>query len=347
MVEGERGRPAVVAKGRRRRMNDFLLRQMLRAGVTRERQALLGGGLGVAAVSLRLLLYPLLGLGVPYISFFPVLLIASLLFDLAGGLACLAATTVGGVLILTRQPIVRPSLVGPLVSLPVYVASAATIIWFAMALRRSVTGLHAREQRERLLVGELQHRVKNTLSIVQAIAAQTQRASRDMDSFRAAFDDRLVALGQAHNILSRSAWTPITVRELAGQTLNPFVPREQRRLKLEGGEMMLSPDHVVTLALCFHELATNATKYGALSTPSGWIEVGWSAGGPGDRRVTVTWREHGGPPVEPPAREGFGSRILKAGFGDRSRTEAVLDFRREGLCWSASFDQAPQTAPSF
>ena len=321
-------------------MNDSLLRLMLTQSGGPGRRALLGGGCGLAAVAIRLALYPLLGLGVPYISFFPVLLVASLLFDVAGGVACLAVTTLGATLILTRPDVAQPSLARPFIALPVYVLSAAAIVWFSFLLRRALASLHAREQHERLLVGELQHRVKNTLSIVQALAAQTQRASADMESFEAAFTDRLVALGDAHNLLSRSAWAPITMHDLIGQTLSPFAAPGAKRLKLDGEEMLLAPDHVVNLALCIHELATNATKYGALSVPAGWVEINWSTSfdGAQPKRIAVAWREHGGPPVTPPARAGFGSRLLQMGLGARSRAKTTLEFAPEGLRWSVSFD---------
>lgn len=327
-------------------MNDFLLRLMLTRDAGPARRALLGAACGAAAVAVRLMLYPLLGLGIPYISFFPMLLIASLLFDVAGGVACLAVTTLGAILILTQPATAQPGLARPLISLPFYVLSAAAMIWFAMMLRRALASLHAREQHERLLVGELQHRVKNTLSIVQSIAGQTLRASPDMESFKAAFTDRLAALGDAHNALSRSAWAPITVRDLLRQTLAPFVPLDGRRLRLDGEELLLAPDHVVSLAFCVHELATNATKYGAYSVPDGWVEISWSTTGDGPhrKRISVAWREHGGPPVKPPDRQGFGSRILAAGVGSRARARTTLEFWPEGLRWSVSFDAAMDEA---
>jgi len=327
-------------------MNELLLRLMLTRSGPLGRRALLGAGLGLAVAALRLMLYPLLGLGAPYISFFPVLLVASLLFDVAGGVGCLATTTLGGVLILIRPEVAQPGLARSLITIPVYVLSAATIIWFAMMLRRALESLHAREQHERLLVGELQHRVKNTLSIVQSIAAQTLRASADLESFKGAFTDRLVALGNAHNVLSGSAWAPITMHELLRQTLRPFVALDGGRLKLDGGEMLLAPDHVVSLSLCIHELATNATKYGAFSVPGGWIAISWSAAadGPHRHRVSVSWREHDGPPVKRPERQGFGSRLLDAGLGARSRTRTTLEFLPEGLRWSVAFDVGPNDA---
>jgi two-component sensor histidine kinase len=191
---------------------------------------------------------------------------------------------------------------------------------------------------EHLLVLELQHRVKNTLAIVQALAAQTFGAAVDMRAFKEAFTERLIALGRAHNVLSEAAWREVTLRTLVERTVEPFVGDQPDRLRVDGADLELAPDLVVDVALCLHELAANATKHGALSNPAGRVEVSWRrlSGG----RVELRWTEHHGPKVAPPSHQGFGSRLLARGLSRRVKPSVVTDFHPDGLRWIAEFDAA-------
>ncbi len=168
-------------------------------------------------------------------------------------------------------------------------------------------------QHQRLLVDELNHRVKNTLATVQSIALQTLKGAGLPKAAWEGFEGRLLALSRAHNLLSRANWSASDLRAVLEQVLSPY-PAGQ--YELSGPPAMLSPRAALALSLVFHELATNSVKYGALSTSAGRISIAWSLGGPMEGRaapgsLNVAWRETGRPasPVEPTAGGGFGSRL--------------------------------------
>ncbi|MCA0305325.1 MAG: PAS domain-containing protein, partial [Proteobacteria bacterium] len=173
-----------------------------------------------------------------------------------------------------------------------------------------ITDLKEAEQRQRLLFDELSHRVKNTLAIVQALAQQTLRTRPTPDDFAAAFSDRLGALARAHNLLTEHAWRGAALGDLVRGALSAFLD-EGRRIDIGGDDVTIPASAAITLGLVMHELATNASKYGALSVPAGQLAVRWtvtaSAAG---RAIDLCWTESGGPPVTPPSRGGFGSRLL-------------------------------------
>jgi two-component sensor histidine kinase len=175
------------------------------------------------------------------------------------------------------------------------------------------------------LNAELQHRVKNTLMVVQAIAAQTAKSSANLQGFREVFEDRIQALSQAHNILSKTDWTALTLSEVVGEALNPF---DRIRIKAAETECKIAAAACVPLVLVLHELATNASKYGALSAPEGWVEVNWRLSSHAPQEAAIEWREHGGPPVTPPTRRGFGSRLLS---GMRGIGSIQAHFDPEGV----------------
>ena len=188
------------------------------------------------------------------------------------------------------------------------------------------------EAGQRLLLRELNHRVKNTLASVQSIAAETARGGGTAADFRAAFQARLAALAAAHDLLTQKAWQGIPLAEVARRTLAPHGAQEARadRVSTDGPEVWLRPEAAIALHSALHELATNAAKYGALSAPSGRVEVSWQIMGQGDL-LEVHWRERGGPPVRPPARRGFGSRLLERGLVHQFRAEAELIFAPAGV----------------
>ncbi|RVA22433.1 histidine kinase, partial [Mesorhizobium sp. M7A.F.Ca.US.001.01.1.1] len=160
------------------------------------------------------------------------------------------------------------------------------------------------DERQRLLLRELNHRVKNTLATVQALATQTVRHARQPSQFLEAFGARLQALGIAHNLLSDREWRGIGISELVQIEVRPFETAEQPRMTISGDDLLLSPDQAVGLGLILHELASNALKYGSLSVPSGRVDLGWRTQGRKDaRRLVLTWRESGGPQVAPPDRQ--------------------------------------------
>ena len=161
------------------------------------------------------------------------------------------------------------------------------------------------EELQRLLLNELNHRVKNTLATIQAITALTLRAARDLPSAREALDRRIRSMAQAHDLLTLRAWTGANLTDVVKRALDAFTPAQ---VKMSGTAIDVSPKHALALSLALHELATNATKYGALSCPEGRVSVQW---GVQEGMLHLDWEESGGPPVAPPTQKGFGSRLLE------------------------------------
>ena len=184
-----------------------------------------------------------------------------------------------------------------------------------------VTEAMVAQEQQRLLINELNHRVKNTLATVQSIAAQTARRAESPEDFQEKFETRLIALSQTHNALTRGGWESASLSELLGQELKPYASEQ---LRVDGPEVDLPPRVAVTLGMVFHELATNAAKYGALSSPTGIVRVSWQTVlGAGPPLLVLQWREENGPPVKAPKRRGFGSRLIegsvKGDLGGSSR----------------------------
>ena len=198
-----------------------------------------------------------------------------------------------------------------------------------------ITARKQAEERQRLLVDELNHRVKNTLATVQSIAVQTRRVTDTAATFESAFLARLGALARVHDLLSSIAWEGASLADVARQTLAPYLATgdDTRRLTLQGPEVKLGPNAAVTLTMAFHELATNAAKYGALSSHAGRVAVRWSADDPlSPTLLQIEWRETGGPPVVRPERRGFGSRFIERGLAREFDGQVDLDFAPEGVC---------------
>lgn len=182
------------------------------------------------------------------------------------------------------------------------------------------------EERQRLLINELNHRVKNTLATVQAIAFQTLKGDITLAEARARFEARLLALSQAHNILTEENWEGASlrrvVREATGHIADPA------RIGVEGEDIRLSPRAALALSLALHELGTNAVKYGSLSGDGGRVEIGWRVEG---GTLRLDWKELGGPPVREPAGRGFGSRLIERGLAADLGGTADLAFEPDGL----------------
>lgn len=181
------------------------------------------------------------------------------------------------------------------------------------------------QDRQRLLMDELNHRVKNTLATVQAIAQQTLRGSTTPEQFTEAFESRLMALSKTHNALTDSHWSGAGLRQILWQELSPY---GAERVTLSGPEIQLSARLALALGMVFHELATNAAKYGALSE-AGQLRVTWSVE---DTEVlSLEWRETGGPAPKPPSRRGFGSRLIERSITGELQGTVALDYDPAGL----------------
>lgn len=191
-----------------------------------------------------------------------------------------------------------------------------------------VTERRAAEKRQALLMGELTHRVKNTLTLVMSIANRTIAGAKDMADFRTAFARRLEALAATHNLLAEGVWEGLTLEELINAELAPYVAIGSQRVRLENVDVRIAPDTAVALGLIFHELVTNAVKYGALSDDHGRISIGTAPQGPA---IEIVWREDGGPTVVKPEKTGFGQTVIARGLGQSGAQATQVEFRPEGL----------------
>lgn len=185
------------------------------------------------------------------------------------------------------------------------------------------------EVRQRLLLRELTHRVKNTLAVIQAIARQTLRSSKSNEDFIEHFDGRLAALSRAHGLLVDSEWRGANLATLARHELELYTTEQPDRLHLEGPPVILPAELATPIGLVLHELATNSTKYGAFSRPAGTINLSWTLDAENEPQVLrVVWTERGGPVVENPSRSGFGSVLIENGIPG---TTVTREFQADGL----------------
>lgn len=195
-----------------------------------------------------------------------------------------------------------------------------------------VTARYEAERHRELLIHELNHRVKNTLAVVQATAHQTLRGGGVPAELRAAFEGRLGALASAHDILTRRNWDSAYLEELLGTALAPFVERVGERIRLSGPTLRLPAKTAVSFALAIHELATNASKYGALSNEAGEVAVSWIlTRRDGAGWLKLRWDESGGPRVRPPSTRGFGSRMIERALAAELGGAVRLAFAPAGV----------------
>jgi two-component sensor histidine kinase len=191
-----------------------------------------------------------------------------------------------------------------------------------------ITERKEREEKEHLLMREVSHRAKNMLSVVQAIAHQT--ATQDPEDFIERFSERIQALSANQDLLVRSDWNGVEIDDLVHAQLAHFAGLIGSRIAVHGPKLRLKAAAAQAIGLALHELATNAGKYGALSTDTGRVDVSW--GSDGDT-FTMSWTERGGPPVSPPERRGFGTIVMKM-MAERGVDGAVdLDYAPSGVTW--------------
>ena len=182
-----------------------------------------------------------------------------------------------------------------------------------------------------MLLAELNHRVKNTLASVLSIAARTRQASDSLDGFGRSFEGRLQSLAAAHELLAENIWAGVDLRQLLVEQLKPYHESKDPPV-FSGGEIFLPSRAALVFAMAFHELATDAAKYGALSAPGGSIKVGWRVTkAEGAALLRLDWSERGGPRVEKPARDGFGLSFIKRSIAYELHGTAELAFKPGGL----------------
>jgi PAS domain S-box-containing protein len=190
------------------------------------------------------------------------------------------------------------------------------------------------EAKMRILAREVDHRAKNLLSLVQATVHLTKADT--VHDFKAAIEGRIKALSNAHTLLAESRWAGVDLRTLVTEELSPYCGDGASRAEIEGHDLILKPQSAQTIAMVLHELTTNAVKYGALSVASGRIRVEWLR--PGDGKLVLRWKETKGPPVKPPARQGFGTRVIASLV--RTEKGAVLyDWCPDGLACEISIQE--------
>jgi PAS domain S-box-containing protein len=190
---------------------------------------------------------------------------------------------------------------------------------------RDLSEMKKAEELQRLLVTELNHRVKNTLATVQAIIGYTLHRATDIQFARGQLNERIAALARVHDLLTLRHWTGANLRDVVDRALEPFAAAQ---LDIAGPSVEVSSHHTLALSLGLHELATNAAKYGALSAPEGRVEVRWQ---PTPGQLKLNWRESGGPRVAPPTRRGFGSRLLEDALARDLGGGTLLEYTPEGV----------------
>jgi two-component sensor histidine kinase len=203
---------------------------------------------------------------------------------------------------------------------------------YGIRVIRDVTERRRAEEHQRLLINELNHRVKNTLATVQSITSQTLRSTTLGSEARAAIERRLIALSRAHDVLTRENWEGANLREVVREAIEPFRTYGEHRFYYEGPRVRLSPRMALAMAMALQELATNAVKYGALSNMEGRVHLTWSVVHSGHgARLWLTWKEVGGPPVTPPTHRGFGSRLIERSLAQDLNGSVTIEYYPQGV----------------
>ena len=192
-----------------------------------------------------------------------------------------------------------------------------------------VTERRRAEETQHLLIGELNHRVKNTLANVLSIAALTRRRSKDIDDFTDSLTARIRALSATHDLLSQSDWGFAALGDVVASELAPYMEGSESHVEMSGPDIKLAPNDAMSLGLAIHELATNAAKYGALSVGEGRVHVDWAL--ISHDLATIRWREEGGPPVTEPVKRGFGRDLIEKIVAHELKSQVNLEFKPGGV----------------
>ncbi|NEU14993.1 PAS domain-containing protein [Methylobacterium sp. BTF04] len=199
-----------------------------------------------------------------------------------------------------------------------------------------ITDRKKAEDHRDLLAKELAHRVKNTLATVQFIIRQTLQRSTSLEEAEVMLDARIMALAAAHDVLLRDTWEGATLSEVVGVALRPFGVEQEGRFTFRGPVLHLASRVALAFAMALHELATNAVKYGALSTEAGRVELTWDIlDGVGSDRLRFRWQETDGPRVSPPTRTGFGSRMIERALAVEIGGTAEIAYHPAGILFTA------------
>lgn len=189
-------------------------------------------------------------------------------------------------------------------------------------------------RRQDLMMGELNHRVKNLLAVVVGIAHQTARSATTMNEFSHAFSGRLSSLGRAHEILTATTWQHAPLRLLADELVGSYAMGDAPQVTIAGPDVLLAPLHLLSVSMILHELVTNAVKYGALSRPDGHVRLVWDLAGDS---LSLNWIESGLSDVQIPSRRGFGSKMIAVNVSHDLRGLTTTDWRENGMAFHLSF----------
>jgi PAS domain S-box-containing protein len=212
------------------------------------------------------------------------------------------------------------------------VRDASGAFLYAVRVIEDITERRQAERRQKLLIDELNHRVKNTLATVQSLAWQSARQGVPPQLAQERFQARLLALSRTHNLLNESSWEGASLRAILSTELEPYAT-EPSRIRLAGPEVHLPATPAVVLGMAFHELTTNAVKYGALFSATGRVEVDWTLDGEGDgTELTIDWCEKDGPKIEAEPVLGFGSRLLQRTITRELAGSLDFRFAPGGVC---------------
>ena len=212
-----------------------------------------------------------------------------------------------------------------------YERAADGTIVRARGVLQDITDRKRWEEHQRLLINELNHRVKNTLAIVQGLAQQSLRGDASPEASFARFEARLTALAAAHSLLTRSNWEDADLEQVARSAVEAAAGDGMRRVRIAGDRIAVRPQTAVGLSLALHELCTNALKHGALSGAEGGVDLSWTLSGEAPRTLRMVWREHGGPQVQPPTGKGFGRRLLEQALSRELGGAISLAFEPAGV----------------
>jgi two-component sensor histidine kinase/CheY-like chemotaxis protein len=190
----------------------------------------------------------------------------------------------------------------------------------------------AADKLQKLILGELHHRIKNTLATVSAIASQSFRAAPSIEHGQKAMEGRLLALGRAHDLLMQISWSNASLSHTFSGATEPYDSQGARRFHFNGPDIKITSGAVIALAMTFNELCTNTTKFGALSTPAGRVDIAWTIDDE-KQRLRLTWTERGGPPVQPPTRRSFGTRMMES-LGQQLNGEVQIAYDQSGFVYS-------------
>jgi two-component sensor histidine kinase len=312
----------------------WVRRRLRRATPLWEGQAVAIVGVGLAAL-LRLALEPVWRDGAPFVIFFGPVAFAAAWGGVWAGLSASALSTIAASLLFLANlsPLDSPSASTRTI---VFWIGCGLIVAVAAMVRNLVRALLRSEEQAQILAQEMRHRVSNVLGMILAITRQSARSATTVAEFQFVLENRLVALGRAQEGLLSDAAPPPDLGDLIALILEPF---DATRFSFNGPRVEAPHELASTLALLFHELATNATKYGALSTAEGAVLIEWVSR---ESLVNLNWRESGGPSVAAPSRRGFGSRLMESAFPE-GKGQVCVEYESSGLRCQIQF---PVPTPS-